>query len=120
MEGYYVPAAEEVRTEFIERKSRFITTLARVSSAAEADAFIKKIKAEFIQSGLAAQCPIMAHIACIQMTTNTDVIVPFVARANAMSKSLGEEFITQSTWEEADRTYIWPDGMTSLEFWKTK
>ena len=47
MEGYYVPAAEEVRTEFIERKSRFITTLARVSSAAEADAFIKKIKAEF-------------------------------------------------------------------------
>lgn len=80
----------------------------------------KKIKAKFIQSGLAAQCPIMAHIACIQMTTNTDVIVPFVVRANAMSKSLGEEFITQSTWEEADRTYIWPDGMTSLEFWKTK
>ena len=44
--GYYVPASE-VRCEFIERKSRFITTLARVGSAEEADAFIKKIKAEF-------------------------------------------------------------------------
>ena len=46
MEGYYVPAGE-CRCEFIERKSRFITTLARVHSVEEADAFIKRIKAEF-------------------------------------------------------------------------
>lgn len=79
---------------------------------------IAHVKPKFIESGLAAACPIMAHIACIQMTTNTDVIVPFVARANSMSKTLGEEFITQATWEEADRTYNWPDGMRSVQFWK--
>lgn len=45
-QGYYVPAGE-VRTEFIERKSRFITTLARVHTVEEADAFIQRIKKEF-------------------------------------------------------------------------
>ena len=43
---YSVPAGN-CRTEFIERKSRFITTLERVETAEEADAFIKRIKAEF-------------------------------------------------------------------------
>ena len=43
---YYVPA-EGCRTEFIERKSRFITTLARVETVAEAEAFLAKIRAEF-------------------------------------------------------------------------
>lgn len=46
MGNYYVPAGE-IRTEFVERKSRFITTLARVHSVEEAEAFIKRIKAEF-------------------------------------------------------------------------
>lgn len=46
-QGYYVPAEQEVRTEFVERKSRFITTLARVRSVEEADAFIQRIKREF-------------------------------------------------------------------------
>jgi len=44
--GYFVPAGE-CRTEFIERKSRFITTLARVETVEQADAFIARIKAEF-------------------------------------------------------------------------
>jgi len=76
------------------------------------------IKPLFISSKLATQCPIMAHIACIQMTTNTDVIVPFVDRASAMSQAKGESFITQETWEEADRTYPWPDGTMTVDFWK--
>ena len=79
----------------------------------------KRIKQQFMRSGLASQCPIMAHIACIQMMTNKEVIVAFVNRANEMSKALGETYISQKTWEEADRTYNWPDGMTSLEFWKS-
>ncbi len=44
--GYQVPA-QDCRTEFIERKSRFITTIARVESVEEAEAFIQKIKKEF-------------------------------------------------------------------------
>lgn len=44
--SYFVPAGRE-RTEFIERKSRFITTIARVGTVEEADAFIAEIKAEF-------------------------------------------------------------------------
>jgi len=78
----------------------------------------RQIKPLFISSTLAEQCPIMAHIGCIQMTTNTDVIVPFVARATSISKAKGEPFITQETWEEADKTYPWPDGATTTEFWK--
>lgn len=44
--SYFVPA-KRCRTEFIERKSRFITTLCRVETVEEADAFIAEIKAEF-------------------------------------------------------------------------
>ncbi len=44
--GYLVPASN-CRTEFIERKSRFITTLERVETVEEADAFIARMKAEF-------------------------------------------------------------------------
>ncbi len=47
MKDHYLVPAEDCRTEFIERKSRFITTLRRVESQEEADAFIAEIKAEF-------------------------------------------------------------------------
>ncbi len=45
-QGYFVPAGR-TRTEFIERKSRFITTIALVESVEEAEAFLAEIKAEF-------------------------------------------------------------------------
>ncbi|MBQ3083852.1 MAG: YigZ family protein [Clostridia bacterium] len=45
-QGYYVPAGR-TRTEFIERKSRFITTISIVESVEEAEAFLAEIKAEF-------------------------------------------------------------------------
>jgi uncharacterized YigZ family protein len=44
--AYYVPA-DGCRTEFIERKSRFITSVARVETVQEAEAFLAKIRAEF-------------------------------------------------------------------------
>ncbi len=44
--SYFVPANRS-RTEFIERKSRFITTLQRVETVEEAEAFIAEIKAEY-------------------------------------------------------------------------
>ncbi len=45
-QGYYVPAGR-TRTEFIERKSRFITSIALVESVEEAEAFLAEIRAEF-------------------------------------------------------------------------
>ena len=44
-QSYCVPATRS-RTEFTERKSRFITTLCRVESAEEAEAFLAAIRAE--------------------------------------------------------------------------
>lgn len=43
---YFVPAGR-CRTEFIERKSRFITTICRVETVEEAEAFLAQIRAEF-------------------------------------------------------------------------
>lgn len=44
--SYFVPA-KRCRTEFIERKSRFITTIALVETVEEAEAFLAEIRAEF-------------------------------------------------------------------------
>ncbi len=46
VKSYFVPAGRH-RTEFVERKSRFITTITLVKTAEEAEAFIAEIKAEF-------------------------------------------------------------------------
>lgn len=47
IEKAYLVPADGCRTEFIERKSRFITSVARVETVAEAEAFLAKIRAEF-------------------------------------------------------------------------
>ena len=44
--GYLVPAGD-CRTEFIERKSRFITTLCRVETVEDSEAFLAKMRSEF-------------------------------------------------------------------------
>ncbi len=44
--SYFVPAGR-CRTEFVERKSRFISTIQLVKTVEEAEAFIAEIKAEF-------------------------------------------------------------------------
>lgn len=46
VKSYFVPAGRG-RTEFTERKSRFITTIALVKTAEEAEAFLEEIRAEF-------------------------------------------------------------------------
>lgn len=77
-----------------------------------------RIKPLFKKSGILDYCPVMARIACIQMTTNTDLIVPFVNAANALSRARGETQISGETWLDADAAYPWPDGLTTAEFWK--
>lgn len=78
---------------------------------------VGRLKPLFIASGMADYCPIMSHIICEQMTTNTDYLVPFVERAQAMSRAKGESAISEETWVEADRSYPWPDGISTEAFW---
>ena len=72
----------------------------------------------FRQSGLAEACPIMAHITCLQMMNNTDYLVSFVAKAQTLSKSRGEDVISENTWKNTDASFRWPDGVGTAEFWK--
>jgi len=73
----------------------------------------------FRKSGMAETCPIMAHIICLQMMTNTDYLVRFVAEAQALSKSRGETVISEDTWKDVDSAYPWPDGVDTANFWKS-
>lgn len=79
---------------------------------------VKRLKPLFISSGMAEYCPIMAHIICEQMTTNKDHLVPFVARAQAMSRAKGEQSISAETWQEADASYPWPGGIGTRRYWR--
>ena len=76
-----------------------------------------RLKPLFVSSGMMDCDPIMSHIICEQMTTNIDHLVPFVERAQAISRARGETAISSETWKEADRTYPWPGGIPTQEFW---
>lgn len=71
----------------------------------------------FKKSGIAAYCPIMAHISCLQMMHNTDYLVGFVDKAQALSKARGETVISEKTWQDIDASYPWPDGVNTKAFW---
>ena len=78
---------------------------------------VRPMKEIFKKSGMAAFCPIMARIGCMQMTLNQDFIVPFVERAQSMSKARGESVISEPTWRDADAAFPWPDGVSTAEYW---
>ena len=78
---------------------------------------VRPMKEIFKKSGMAAFCPIMARIGCMQITLNQDFIVPFVERAQAMSKARGESVISEPTWRDADAAFPWPDGVSTAEYW---
>lgn len=78
----------------------------------------KRLPPLFLSSGLKDWCPIMARIALTQMMQNVDIIVGFVSSATAIAEARGEQHISQQTWEEADRRFKWPDGLTTAEFWR--
>lgn len=72
----------------------------------------------FKKSGMAVYCPIMAHITCLQMMNNTDYLVGFVEKAQALSQSRSETVISEKTWQDIDATFPWPDNVSTKEFWK--
>lgn len=77
-----------------------------------------RLKPLFVRSGMADFCPIMARIACMEMTDNREYLVKFVARAQALSKEKREAHITPETWSQTDRDYPWADGLTAAQFWR--
>ncbi|MDO5376742.1 MAG: metallophosphoesterase family protein [Clostridia bacterium] len=78
----------------------------------------RALKPLFRASGMAAYCPIMAHLACIQMEHNHDYLVEFVQSALALAASRGEETISRQTWADSDAAFAWPDGVGTSAFWK--
>lgn len=79
---------------------------------------VRKLKPLFVSGGMAEFCPIMARIACMEMTHNREYLVDFVRRAARLSKSRGEEKISRDSWVQTDREYPWADGLSTAEFWK--
>ncbi len=77
------------------------------------------IKALFKTSGMAEYCPIMAHIACLQMQHNHDYLLEFVTGARVLSKERGEKQISMKTMWDMDKRFKWPDGEATVPFWKS-
>ena len=78
----------------------------------------RPLKSLFVKSGMAQHCPVMAHIACEQMTYNHDFLVPFVTMAHAMARARGEKTISRETWMACDAVYDWPGGVSTRDFWR--
>ena len=80
----------------------------------------RAVKPLFMRSGMAEACPIMAHIACMQMTDNHDYLLPFVGMARDISASKGESMVSMASWQEADARFPWPGGMKTAAFWSAQ
>lgn len=74
----------------------------------------------YIEGGLADEFPIMSRLACVQQMQNYCHLLPFIRLALSISRSKNEALISEDSWQEADRTYPWPDGTTAEEFWKNQ
>ena len=80
---------------------------------------VRALPGLFRESGMAERCPIMTHIACLQMMRNRDFLMPFVGQANALAAAKGESAISEETWAQADREFDWPEGVGTREFWRS-
>jgi len=78
---------------------------------------VRCIKPLFLESGMAKFCPVMAHIICLQMERNVDILCDFVVRAFAIANRKGETTITEAIWQQADAAYPWPDSQSTRAFW---
>ncbi len=72
----------------------------------------------FQRGGMAEYEPVMAHIACMQMTYNHDFLVPFVTMARRMAEARGESEISREVWAACDAAFDWPGGVGTAAFWK--
>lgn len=72
----------------------------------------------FRESGMADFCPVMAHIACVQMERQQDILVPFVTQARRVAAAKGEQDVSYATWQETDASFPWPGGVGTAAFWR--
>ena len=79
---------------------------------------VRELPSLFLFSGMTDFCPVIAHIACLQMTRARDFLVPFVTEARKRSAFKGETVISKETWNETDMVFSWPDGKTTGAFWR--
>ena len=79
---------------------------------------IRPLRGLFKRSGMAEQCPVMARLICLQMESNVDYLLKFLALALPISESRGEERVSLSSWQLADARFDWPDGKTTAAFWR--
>ena len=79
---------------------------------------VRELPPLFLSSGMADFCPVMARIACTQMTRARDFLVPFVTEARARAAAKGETDISTETLWETDAAFPWPDGKNTAEFWR--
>lgn len=80
---------------------------------------VSRMPSLFRESGMAAYCPIMAHISCLQTMTNKEHLLEFAGMANARAKVKGEDAVSEETWKEIDAIYPWPGGIGTKAFWET-
>ena len=52
------------------------------------------------------------------MAHNQDYLVQFVSQAQSLSRQRGEALISESTWQDTDARFPWPDGVGTAAFWK--
>lgn len=74
----------------------------------------------FRESGMAAFCPVMAHIICLQMETQQDFLVRFVTQARCRAAAKGEQDVSHETWMETDAAFDWPGGIGTSDFWNAQ
>ena len=78
----------------------------------------RPMRSLFKRSGMAEYCPIMAHLNCLQMTMNVNLLVGFVEKALALSEARGESVVSLKTWQDTDGAYDWPDGVGTAAYWR--
>ncbi|MBP3656814.1 MAG: metallophosphoesterase [Clostridia bacterium] len=76
------------------------------------------LKPLFLSSGMAESCPVMSHLISLQMTTNHDYLLPFVQLAWSLARSRRQDMISEDVWQETDRIFAWPDGVSTHSYWR--
>ena len=80
----------------------------------------RPLKAMFRTSGLAAYCPVMARVACCEMTDNVDYLMPFAALASRIARERGETQISRAALLAADAVFPWPGGVGTADYWRSE
>lgn len=80
----------------------------------------RAVRPLFRESGMADFCPVMAHIICLQMERQKDLLVQFVTQARRIAAAKGEQDVSRASWMETDAGFPWPGGVGTAAFWRAQ